>query len=130
MALVRRKAAGSLADSGIVGIHPSCFGAGRFAAEHWIHSHPSSRPCDVHTDPKFTWGYQYLQERVVRGSSTGQQDDDNNFALELAPRFPRKEWSEGCIYSDLKHRLNEYKLLYDKVPEDDWWGWRFWLDEV
>lgn len=123
MAIVRRIAVGSLAETGLVGVHPSCFGAGRFAAEHWIHSHPSVKPCDLHTDPKFTWGYKNLDGGKI---GTGPED----FLMELGPRYHKKKWSEGCIYSDLNHRLNEYKLLYDVVPEDDWWGWKFWLDEV
>lgn len=31
-------------------IHPSSFGLDRFAAEHWINSHPSSVPCDLASD--------------------------------------------------------------------------------
>jgi len=53
----------------------------------------------------------------LEGGKIGIRPED--LVLELGPRYHKKKWSEGCIYSDLNHRLNEYKLLYDAVPEDD-----------
>jgi hypothetical protein len=105
---------------GNIPVHPSCLGAARFAAEHWIHSHPSVQPCDLYTNPKYGWGYEKLEE------FRGQED----FALVIGPRFPKKHWRIGCPHSDLNHRLNEYQLLYNTVPDDDWWGWEFWMEEV
>jgi hypothetical protein len=105
---------------GSIPIHPTCLGAGRFAAEHWILSHPSVQPCDLYTKPEYGWGYKNLEK------FRGRED----FALDIGPRFPRKHWRIGCPHSDLNHRLNEYTLLYDTVPDDDWWGWEFWWEEV
>ena len=35
----------------------ACIGKGRFAAEHWIHSHPSVMPCDLSKDKLCVWPY-------------------------------------------------------------------------
>lgn len=104
--------------------HPSCVGNGRFAAEHWIHSHPNAKPSDVYDNSNFAWGYDGLRE---------YRDGDLS-DWQLAPRFPIDDWPIGCDYSDLSHRLKEYRLLYNNnnnsngtVPTEDWWGWNFWL---
>jgi hypothetical protein len=34
-----------------------CVGRDRYAAEHWIYSHPSVKPCDVHPDIRYLAGY-------------------------------------------------------------------------
>ena len=119
MALVHRVTVGG----SFGGIHESCFGTKRFANEHWIHSHPSSQPCDLYTNPKFGWGY-----RNLIGASVGERPED--FKLELGPRYKKKHWREGCIFTDLKHRIKEYQLLYNMTPNDDWWGWDFFFEEV
>ncbi|KAG7374597.1 hypothetical protein IV203_013692 [Nitzschia inconspicua] len=105
---------------GNIPVHPSCLGAERFAAEHWIHSHPFVEPCDLYINKRYGWGYEMLEEFV------GLQD----FQLVVGPRYPRSDWRIGCPHSDLNHRLNEYKILYNMVPKDDWWGWEFWMEEV
>jgi hypothetical protein len=34
-----------------------------WAAEHWIHSHPSSvMPCDLSNDESFVWGYDHIPD--------------------------------------------------------------------
>lgn len=114
MNIVKRTTIGNIA------VHPTCLGTERFSAEHWVHSHPTIKPCDLYTNPKFGWGYENLEEFR----------DAGDFVLEIGPRFPRRHWKIGCPFSDLRHRLNEYKLLYDMVPPDDWWGWEFWISQI
>ena len=41
-------------------------GAGRFAAEHWMTSHPSVVPCDVYPGA-YDWGYYHIAEDMVKG---------------------------------------------------------------
>ncbi len=33
----------------------------------------------------------------------------------------------SCEFSDLAHRLKEYRKLDNATPGLDWWGWKFWL---
>jgi hypothetical protein len=94
-----------------------CVGNGRYAAEHWILSHPSCKPSDLYTNQNFTSGYHGLKE-------TYQQGD---YEWKVAPRYDLDHWSPGCQHTDLTHRLKEYRWLYNMTPEKDWWGWNFWL---
>lgn len=96
--------------------HDSCVGKGRYAAEHWVHSHPNVKPCDLYRNEHFSWGYEGLKEF-----------DPKDFKLKPAPRYKLDQWPDGGDYSDLVHRLKEYRLLYNATPADDWWGWNFWL---
>jgi hypothetical protein len=95
---------------------PWCRGSGRYAAEHWIHSHPAARPCDLHTDPAFVWDYSPLPE--------------NEFPMELkpAPRYPLAVYVKNQCGKDgqlLQQRLDEYQKLYQVAPTGAWWGWDF-----
>jgi hypothetical protein len=104
--------------------NPACIGSRRMAAEHWVHSHPSVKPCDLFTDPDFQWRYQYLS------STSGTRPGD--FSLQPAPRFAWNESKRGCMTSfgkHLQHRLAEYKCLYQQLPDDSWWGWKLWNQE-
>jgi len=93
----------------------------RYAAEHWIHSHPSVRPCDLHTDPKYVWLYEPLP------------DGDYVKEFQLAPRYPLKTYvkKEYCAKDgqSLQQRLDEYKVLYDVSPSKSWWGWKLYVGE-
>ncbi|KAG7341596.1 hypothetical protein IV203_023549 [Nitzschia inconspicua] len=99
-------------------------GSGRYAAEHWIHSHPSVKPCDLYTDATYQWGYEGLT-----GTSGANEGD---FELKAAPRLP---WSAtetgfmGEFGKHLKHRLAEYKFPYGILPDSSWWGWKLWREE-
>lgn len=96
--------------------HGACVGKGRWAAEHWVHSHPSVKPCDLYNNAAFAWGYDGLAEY-----------QEGDFDLAIAPRYHLDDWPRGCEFSDLTHRLKEYRLLYNMTPGEDWWGWDFWL---
>lgn len=105
-----------------------CFGHGRYAAEHWIHSHPTVKPCDLLMDENFVWSYK--SNKIL------------NMTLDLqpAPRFPLSVYLARYDKSDMmKHscgynprnnskvyeevRVNEYQFLYGEDPPDDWFGW-------
>lgn len=108
----------------------SCKGTGRYAFEHWIHSHPHDRPCDLYTTINFTWGYDGLPT-VLHGDDDDNDDDDAEgivvdaaaddgtdrmFELKPAPRFDdlatydtHPEW---CAVPTLEARLQEYHELY------------------
>ena len=95
----------------------SCFGLGRFSAEHWIHSHPSVKPCDLYSNKDFVADYEKTPEA------------DYEMNLELAPRFEIDIYGgpPPCMFGQYQHyRLSEYRGLYgeDVVIPDDWYGWK------
>ena len=99
-------------------------GLGRFAAEHWIHSHPSNMPCDLSSDD-YTWYY------------AGIPKADFEMKLESAPWFEINKHSKprhSCCIEAIKlvgPRLKEYESLYpnETVP-GSWWGWKFYNNET
>ena len=97
-------------------VNNSCIGTGRYSAEHWIHSHPSARPCDLSND-RFTWSYDNIPT------------DDLEIKLEPAPRFEFMKYvKEVCQdFPKLENLLHEYKFLYNEtLPAVSWWGWKFY----
>ncbi len=89
-----------------------CLGTGRFAAEHWVHSHPSVRPCDLSTS-NYTWNYD------------GVPEGDFEMRLEPAPRFELSRYEKDvCPKPRLFGILSEYKRLYNETPSPLWWGWK------
>jgi hypothetical protein len=103
-------------------VRPSFIGNGRYSAEHWIHTHPSAKPSDLYTNSEYSWGYNITKEHYEEG----------DFEWKLAPRYGIDHWPQAgrTRFSDLTHRLKEFRLLYNITPEKDWWGWNFWLDTV
>ena len=96
----------------------ACVGTGRYAAEHWVHSHPSVMPCDLATDEGYTWNYDNVP------------DEDFEIELQPAPRFQLKVYEkEGVcpgIGISLNDRLKEYNILYSQNVTESWWGWNFY----
>ena len=99
---------------------PHCHGLSRFAAEHWVLSHPQAMPCDLSRNRKYVWAYMHLPR--------------HNFSkrLAMAPRFrPSTYRKHGCIRNgkhtgySLSERLVEYRELYNETPPEHWWGWGF-----
>ncbi len=99
-------------------MHASCVGGGRFAAEHWVHSHPSVQPCDLSTNEKYTWGYY--------GIPLGKFKMD----LKPAPRYAMNNYEKPGCWGAGKNtfwpRMIEYKALYNETPSESWWGWDFY----
>ena len=98
-----------------------CRGMGRFAAEHWVYSHPDVRPCDLYPDPAYVWRY----FPVPSG--------DFERALSAAPRFNLTTYiirgaycSRGHWGQRIEHRLDEYLAVYNMTPTPSWWGWKLY----
>lgn len=101
-----------------------CNGWGRYYFEHWIHSHPSVKPCDLYVGKEYVWNYGPLP-------SSGYEKH-----LEMAPRFEKFQdyaiGEENCsnqtqnASNALHHRLWEYNQLYKQRPDQSWWGWKFY----
>lgn len=86
--------------------------------EHWIHLHPTARPCDIYPDPEFTSGYKNIP------------DGDFEKDLQMAPRFdfltynPFDHIPPKHIF--VKEVMWEYDILYNLRPDETWWGWEFY----
>eukprot|EP00536_Pseudo-nitzschia_multiseries_P016575 jgi/Psemu1/328275/estExt_fgenesh1_pg.C_11540001 len=102
----------------------ACVGTSRYSAEHWINSHPSVRPCDLDSNPGYTWNYDNVQPVEAFAS---------NIKLAPAPRFDMQTYLKPhngiCIgYGTSKnYRENEYMSLYNERPPKDWWGHKFFV---
>mmetsp|Transcript_9150 Transcript_9150/g.25749 ORF Transcript_9150/g.25749 Transcript_9150/m.25749 type:complete len:316 (-) Transcript_9150:1729-2676(-) len=99
-----------------------CLGRERYAAEHWIHSHPSVQPCDVAGDEiNFFWGY------------SGVPDHKFLFNLSTAPRFPLQAYAKktvaGCNLLTGEFNMSayatvrriEYEWMYGEDSLKKWW---------
>lgn len=95
--------------------HPSWVGLDRYAMEHWIHSHPSVRPCDVFRIP-FDYKRPLVQWRQLtpkRLAAPAVSDTDmSKIASKYHPWFL------------LPGRLYEYQALYNETPTNSSWVYR------
>ena len=102
-----------------------CRGRGRYLDEHWVHSHPSVRPCDLYPGP-FAWAHRRVPE-------VGKWEAE----LRPAPRFKFREYVLPGMCMDehpdtlsivdfVKLRKQNYEMLYNITDLDEsWWGWEF-----
>jgi hypothetical protein len=114
---------------------PACTGRMRWAAEHWIHSHPGVKPCDLYTSSTFLHGYKRLpspnEYMVSSRKSKTKFLSPKLFSLAKAPRFDYDVFAASKICEStgvgtLQDRLEEYEILYKDQPDETWWGWKFW----
>eukprot|EP00928_Gymnodinium_smaydae_P016598 TRINITY_DN1624_c0_g2_i5.p1 TRINITY_DN1624_c0_g2~~TRINITY_DN1624_c0_g2_i5.p1 ORF type:complete len:357 (+),score=14.53 TRINITY_DN1624_c0_g2_i5:145-1071(+) len=91
-----------------------CVGRDRFAAESWVHSHPSVKPCDLSTDSRLL---EY-------------PEGDFEKRLEPAPRFGEDKYHiTACPDRSLEERLQQYQFLYNEQPAEAWWGWKLYKSQ-
>ncbi|KAL7549812.1 hypothetical protein ACHAWF_013066 [Thalassiosira exigua] len=102
-----------------------CAGTGRYLSEHWVHSHPSVRPCDLYPGKEFTWAHLHVPGRGWKKE------------LEAAPRFDFDAYvlPGSCmderpetlrILDFVRMRREGYERWYNLTDLDEaWWGWDF-----
>mmetsp|Transcript_45794 Transcript_45794/g.139123 ORF Transcript_45794/g.139123 Transcript_45794/m.139123 type:complete len:439 (-) Transcript_45794:229-1545(-) len=99
-------------------------GQGRFSMEHWVHSHPNQRPCDVYP------GQWNVAHEKLPPSGTDWVPE-----LRRAPRRHSLEdyeygvmerMREDAWYCGSDSRLYEFERLYGERPTEDNWFWRFY----
>ena len=99
-------------------------GTGRYANEHWLHTHLQVNPCDVYPDLRYFSGYP--------GFKT---DDLQPFSLAKAPRqfptikngrFLKSEWTPQFL---LRYRLQELQQLYNMTPGKDSFAWTWYKNQ-
>jgi hypothetical protein len=103
----------------------ACNGCGRYAAEHWVHSHPSVNPCDLSTS-NFTWNYDGLprNETEIMTLMPAPRFELKTYKKDPHPCGEREDTQAGVT---LERRLSEYKFLYqDADVPSTWWGWSIW----
>lgn len=127
-------------------VHRSCVGIGRFACEHWIHSAPFVRPCDLFKSSSFIFGYDGIPNATVV-DTIDLEGEDSAFELQAAPRFQYRTYTTDRTvdyWTGLEYRLQEYQTLYNATPawpslsssssssSSAWWGWKMdsWVDEA
>ena len=117
---------------------PWVMGSNRYAAEHWIGTHPNVRPCDLSTKPEY-WYWE----------NHDHSKDEFEWAM-----YPRKGFSHYQEFSNSDNvdifinadlRLSAYTLLpgllwrfshlYNQMPPDDSWIFKlpdgsFWKDAI
>jgi len=92
-------------------------GSKRYANEHWVHTHPELKPCDVYTGD-WTWDY------------TVDLKIDGPFERASAPRFPREKYQlmeHPGHWMNIGYRLLEMQILYKEIPPPHSWVWDFYL---
>ena len=85
-------------------------GAGRFAAEHWMTSHPSVVPCDVYPGA-YDWGYYHITEDMVKGLWLPQLHVGARFSLQ---GYSHRGWVVPVKW--LAWRQLEWQHLYNMQP--------------
>jgi hypothetical protein len=106
---------------------PHCVGVGRFAAEHWLHTHPYNRPCDLYRQNTYSWGYAGLPKLPLGDDWTGQ-----NWNVSQAPRFDKAIYMQAiCLHMyNVSRALDQFQRLYQLTPAHDWWGWSWYNHTV
>ena len=112
---------------------PNTMGRERYSMEYWLSSHPSMRPCDVANNPNLS--YWLTEDR-----------DPSEFEFAMAPRFDiNSDWffyqygqrgpmtlhNESLRMRDyflLPGQLMRWINLYNRIPVNDSWVWRWFPD--
>ena len=107
-----------------------CAGRGRYLGEHWVHSHPSVKPCDLYPGKEFTWAHLRVPPGVLKKD------------LRSAPRFKFQDYVLPGMCKDqhpetlalpdfVDLRIQNYDLLYNiSTLGEEWWGWQFLRDSL
>jgi hypothetical protein len=134
------------------------WGRGRYAAEHWIGSHPDMRPCDLSrtSDVAFWWNGDKLLKSAINTSEKDEEVVPSLLDFQMAPRqtsllghswiHVRKLASIREALESKELRIKDYVLLagsihrwlglYNATPAPSSWVWSFfpdgneWLDAL
>ena len=102
-------------------------GLGRFANEHWIGSHPSVQMCDVTGNITIIdWKKQNhpLPTNEFIWSVFPHPDNDEL----VLPNPNRKQKKRLREYYHLAGNMLKWIILYNKIPDDSSWVWKYYPD--
>lgn len=99
-------------------------GADRYAAEHWIGSHPGLKPCDTYPGA-YLYGYDLDPGRRGEGKNTSWTP-----VLHVGPRYDLQRFCRVHSFRSLagvrSWRLQEFMFLYKQVPSNSSWFWTYY----
>lgn len=98
-------------------------GTGRYASEHWIHSHPSVRPCDLYDALGPLQSYRNMETSHAW-----------EMKVQMAPREDLEFYGRGLQNFNRKAgwgwdrnaKLVEWQFLYGVMPTADSWIWDYY----
>lgn len=106
----------------------SWIGTGRYAAEHWVGSHPDLKPCEVFPSAAGFPSIQYGRRINVDAFRSPQLESvQETMNIDVATEFWNK--SKGLVQHPLygkDGKLYQYRYLYSKVPPQDSWFNTLW----
>lgn len=94
-------------------------GVGRYSMEHWIHSHPSVRPCDVF-DEEFQ--YKHKGDVIIKNGA-------NRVNAPRSMNLTDMNYGNHAWYR-LQGRLFEYQQIYSSLPSPDSWIYKAYNDTL
>ena len=104
-------------------------GANRFSYEHWVHSHPENRPCDLYKPRGPMASYKNLEESLDWPIDL-QLAPRKTLEFFLAARDENNRWNGGYRLEpyiawgmDIKAHVAEWHFLYGRVPNESSWMW-------
>jgi hypothetical protein len=125
--------------------NPGNLGLGRYAAEHWIASHPYVRPCEIKAPtPQIS-----LWDNAGRTEEETASSEVQPMHVTTAPQHGwttpgRFRWDPPvvqallleepavarCEYFLLPGFLHKWQSLYDKIPPRSSWVWQWYPDAL
>jgi hypothetical protein len=103
--------------------HESWTGVGRYAAEHWLGSHPDLKPCEVFSAENGNPLIRYGKRINVPGFKPPKLE---KIQEAITNRTITKTAYHPWFQKDA--RLYEYKELYSKHPHNDSWFFNLWSE--
>ena len=106
----------------------SWLGLGRYAAEHWLASHPHVKPCHVFSlqegNPEIIYQHTFKLGLFKDAKLTKISDE---MSKEYSERYWK--WKARFVthpWYSRDGKLYEYKKLYEAIPKADSWFFTFW----
>jgi hypothetical protein len=101
----------------------SWIGVDRYAAEHWITSHPDLKPCQVFSTMDGFPAMVYGRKVPVKLFHHPRLRTPDNLTEDYMSEV--KNWGYNPYYTSLG-KIWEYDMLYGKLPPDDGWFYKLW----
>jgi len=135
MALVRTVNSKNSFTSNWLTSREDIYGLNRYAAEHWVGSHPSIVPCDVggqyssfdywieNNRRNVTEDYKWAMAPRTQGEPIKTEVEEKKFQNLLGDKMLRKK-----EYFMLAGKLFVWQELYNQAPPQSSWAWNFYPD--